>query len=644
MTDCPHPTPLSKVDITCSFWTGRLEAVRVGALPFIYDQLKRTGRWDCLKLQWKPGDPNKPHRFWDSDMAKWLEAACHSLRVQPDPFLASLVEEAVDMIRGAQQEDGYINSYYTVVEPGRCWTNIAWSHEMYCAGHLLEAALAHHSYTQSTHLLTPVLRYVSHIGSVFGPDEGQNPGYPGHQCLELALLRAYEETDGNEMLLDLATFFIEERGQVHPHGDHYYDIEAKRRNEDPFVGPMRKGGRRFEYFQADLPVREVAIQEDGIQGHSVRAMYWLTAVAHLARLSKDESLHIAAKRLWTSVMERKMYITGGLGAIGEWEGFGPDYYLPNESGYLETCASIGLVFFAHQMLLLEPLESKYAQVLERALYNGVLVGMGLDGRSWFYDNPLAVVEEGLKRSEWFEVACCPPNVARLLTSLEKYIYTFSPDGDTLYVNMYLSSSATITLSCGSVLRITQKSKGPWFGGTSLLIEGAPGEVGKLKVVLRKPEGVRRFDIAIDDTPVMQEQSEYTQVLTCSSFCDVSASRVTVSVQFEYQPRTIHPHPLDLANFRHISLARGPFIYCAESIDNPHIPDLRAIRVDEGSPWEEVVDKESFKRWGVEYVKLRTTVWLECGEEDRRKVELTLIPILLWANRGLSTMRVWLPLA
>ncbi|EPQ50879.1 DUF1680-domain-containing protein, partial [Gloeophyllum trabeum ATCC 11539] len=295
--------------------------------------MKETGRWDNLKLQWREGDPNKPHRFWDSDVAKWLEAACYSLIEHPDPALARLVEEAVDLFRGAQQEDGYLNSYYTVVEPGRRWTNVAWSHEMYCAGHLLEAALAHHEYTHSMRLLGPALKYIEHIRSVFGPGEDQKHGYPGHQCLELALLRAYETTH-DPSLLDLAQYFIEERGQKRAYRDdseawqkHYYDIEAEARGEDAFVGPMRRGGDRFEYMQADKPIREMT--KEGIRGHSVRAMYWLTAVAGLARLTKGEdgTLKAVAEALWANTTERKMHVTGGLGAIGEWEGFGPDYFL-----------------------------------------------------------------------------------------------------------------------------------------------------------------------------------------------------------------------------------------------------------------------------------------------------------------------------
>ncbi|TFK48908.1 DUF1680-domain-containing protein [Heliocybe sulcata] len=637
---------LRNVHITSRFWIGRASAVREGALTAIYQQLKDTGRWDNLKLKWKEGDPQKPHRFWDSDIAKWLEAACYSLIDHPDPALAHLVEEAVDLIRGAQQEDGYLNSYYTVVEPGKRWTNIAWSHEMYCAGHLLEAALAHHEYTHSTRLLGPILSYIEHIKTVFGPDMQQKHGYPGHQCLELALIRAYETTQDSS-LLSLASYFVEERGRKQPYDKnsetverHYYDVEADARGEDAFVGPMRRRGDRFEYMQADKPIQEMA--NEGIRGHSVRAMYWLTAVAGVARLTGDSGLGDAVRRLWENTTEKRMYVTGGLGAVGEWEGFGPDYFFPNETGYLETCAAVGLVFFAHQMLLLDSFKPIYAEVMERALYNGVLVGMSLDGKGFFYDNPLATVEKDMQRSEWFEVACCPPNFSRLLGSLGKYIYTLT-SSDTIYVHLYISSVMELKVSSGRSVKIRQDSD-QWKGGSTFTLTGDARDLKRLKLGLRRPAGVHKWEIKVSgvDHSNYSINAAATLLYLAYNTVDASATTLSVTVAYDYTPRILRPHPLDSENHGCIAFAKGPFIYCLESVDNSGIADLRSVRVEPKEDIEECLDVEAFKKWDLQVVTLRTKGSVIREEGVERDVELVLVPYFAWANRGRSDLRVWLP--
>ncbi|KZT24831.1 glycoside hydrolase family 127 protein [Neolentinus lepideus HHB14362 ss-1] len=643
-------TPLQHVHVTSSFWTGRITAVREGALGAIYQQLKDTGRWDSLKLQWKEGDPKKPYVdvlgfLRDSDVAKWLEAACYSLITHPDPALAHLVEEAVDLIRGAQQEDGYLNSYYTVVEPGRRWTNIAWSHEMYCAGHLLEAALAHHEYTHSTRLLDPLLKYIDHIRTVFGPEAHQKHGYPGHQCLELALVRAYDATQ-DRSILSLARYFIEERGQKRPYEKesgtlerHYYDVEADARSEQAFVGPMRRRGDRFEYMQADKPVRDMA--KEGIRGHSVRAMYWLSAVAGVARLTEDGdgSLKGAVRKLWENTTEKRMYITGGLGAIGEWEGFGPDYFFPNETGYLETCAAVGLVFFAHQMLLLDSFKPMYAEVMERALYNGVLVGMSLDGKGFFYDNPLATVEKDMQRSEWFEVACCPPNVSRLLVSLGKYIYTFT-SSNTIYVHLYISSVVEITVAYGRLVKITQNSD-LLKGGSTFTLTGDARDLKRIKLGLRRPAGVHAWEVEVNGIKCLSLETP-TMLLDLSAYMPTAwTTTLSVSMVYTYVPRIIRPHPLDSENHGCIAIAKGPFVYCLETVDNPEIPDLRAVRVRPEDGIKEHMETEKFKDWGLEVITLRIKGTVVEEQACEREVDLTLVPYFVWANRGRSDLRLWL---
>ncbi|EMD32229.1 hypothetical protein CERSUDRAFT_88153 [Gelatoporia subvermispora B] len=614
--------PLSRVKITSEFWVDRRHAIRHGSLPAIYEQMKLTGRWDCLKLKWKPGEPNPPHRFWDSDIAKWLEAGCYFLSSDCDHQLADLVEEAVSNIRRAQQEDGYINTYYTVVEPSKRWTNISWSHELYDAGHLLEAALAHYEYTHSMRLLDPLLKYIRYIGSVFGLAEGQKAGYPGHQELELALLKTYEVT-GDKALLELANYFIEERGQHRPEG-HYFDIEAEARGESPTPGPAPRDAPRYSYHQADRPIREIR----EVEGHSVRAMYWLTAVASLARLTKDKSLLAAAETLWGST-KRKMYVTGGLGSVPAWEGFGPDYYLPNETGYLETCAAIGLVLFAYQMLLISPYNNDYADVVELALHNAVLVGVSLDGKRFFYDNPLATIGKHTERSTFFEVSCCPANVSRLIGSLGKYIYTIGSDG-AVHVNLYISSTFDIKQSNGQHTRMILESNGPWKGGAKVTLAGEAGS--EVRVRLRRPLGAESFRVE------GASQGDYDGV-------DVEmTANSSLTIHFAYNARLIYPHPLNIDNRGCVAVARGPFIYCAETIDNPHVADLRSVRLSQPLEVTEVIDEDSFSEWGVKPVVLMVLASLVHPEthQVQEKTRLRLIPLFMWANRGRSDMRVWLP--
>ncbi|PSS30855.1 hypothetical protein PHLCEN_2v2582 [Hermanssonia centrifuga] len=588
------------------------------------DQMKQTGRWDSLKLQWKSGDPNPPHRFWDSDIAKWLEAACYILTLQPDPSLAAQVDEAVDNIRNAQHEDGYINTYYTVVEPGKRWTNLSWSHELYDAGHLFEAALAHNLYCQSRRLLDPLLKYIRYIDSVFGLREGHKAGYPGHQELELALLKGYEQI-GDKSLLVLANYFLEERGQPRPQG-HYFDVEAEARGEAPNPGPSPKGAPKYSYHQADRRVRDM----ESIEGHSVRAMYWLTAVSNLARVTKDESLLEAAERLWDSTTKRKMYVTGGLGGMSEWEGFGPDYVLPNETGYLETCAAIGLVFFAYQMLLIDPRRTEYADILERTLYNAVLVGVSLDGKRFFYENPLATVGKLYERSAWFDCSCCPPNVARLIATLGKYVFTVGAD-DTIYVHLYISCTAELTISGGKRITIVQQCNEPWNGGAKISINGP--DAHRMKFSLRKPLGAEDFKVYSEGINISS--------LELNGRVETYMTGGILTVDFAYSARAISPHPLVLDNRGCIAFMRGPFVYCAETIDNPQIKDLRAIRIIPGRTPREFVEKREFSEWGLDPIVLKVdAIILEDGV--RKEDEVTLIPVCLWANRARSDLRVWLP--
>ncbi|KAI1061453.1 hypothetical protein LB506_011817 [Fusarium annulatum] len=365
----------------------------------LHTQLKRlreTGRYDCFKLQWheiyadKSMWPVPFHLFWDSDIAKWIEGACYFLHDEFDAEIDAAVKDLVEMIRGAQQSDGYLNVHYTVVEPGKRWTNLQDMHELYNAGHLIEAALAHHQYYKNNLLLEPIEKYVTLIHNTFGPGENQLHGYPGHPEIELALFRLYQVT-GNKDAYGLSRYFLEERGNHEgQHGQHYFEWELKQRGQSLYHRPDSYPEHASHWYcQAHQPI----LEQKTVEGHSVRVMYLLTAVADMLcidisgsqSLSSPSSWKNAVDRLWDNMVAKKMYLTGGIGAIKQWEGFGRDYFLPqstDEGGcYAETCASIAVMMLAERILHIE-LDAKFGDVMELCLYNNVMTAMSLDGKAF----------------------------------------------------------------------------------------------------------------------------------------------------------------------------------------------------------------------------------------------------------------------
>lgn len=424
-------------EINDPFWNQRIAVTRSATLPAIYDQLKKTGRWDAMRLTWKKGDSNEPHIFWDSDIAKLVESLCFAVMhmdkadKQYQGFMA-WIDDAIDMIGKAQRPDGYINIHFTVVEPENRWTDVAHQHELYCAGHLLESAVAHYELTKSTKYLDIMCKYIDYICKVFGPGEGQLHGFPGHEEIELALVKLYKYRPENRYL-DMLTYFVEQRGH---NGGKFYDQEAINKGIDPMKFIPGRPGLNWPnppchwYMQAEDEIRNLK----EINGHSVRAMYYLTGVQGLANINKDQTLTDAVNRLWRNMIDKKFYVHGGIGAIASWEGFGKNYELPLDC-YAETCASLGILFLG-QRRLENKLDSEVCRVMERALYNDAIGGVSLDGTSFFYDQPL--YGKGLKRSDWFEVSCCPPNLSRLLNSLERYAFT--EHENSLSLNMWMGGT------------------------------------------------------------------------------------------------------------------------------------------------------------------------------------------------------------
>lgn len=348
------------------------------------------------------------------------------------------MNKIIDLIVAAQQEDGYLNVYYTVVEPEDRWSNLRDQHELYCAGHLIEAAVAHHAATGKWTLLNAICRYADYIDTVFRRGQDKNRGYPGHGEIELALVKLYHATGGKHYL-KLAAHFLNQRGQQ----PYYFDQEARKRGEDPT--PTRHNN--YEHLQAHLPVREQKTAE----GHAVRAVYLYAAMADVAAETGDAELLKACRSIWKNIVEKRLYIHGGIGSTRFGERFTQDYDLPNEDAYAETCAAIGLVFFAWRMLQIEP-DRQYAEVMERALYNGIISGVSQDGRRFFYDNYLASTpgihrftgQKSPLRQEWFSCACCPTNISRLLASLGQYIY--SQTARSIFVHLYIDGTVSLKLS------------------------------------------------------------------------------------------------------------------------------------------------------------------------------------------------------
>ncbi len=387
------PIPHDQVELKNGFWAHKIKINRQVTLDVIYQHNKKSGRIDALNLDWHSGSSKpKPHIFWDSDIYKWIEAAAYSLATHSDEELEKKCDAVIDLIAKAQQKDGYLNIYFTAVDPEKRWTNLRDWHELYCAGHLIEAAVAYYSSTKKEKLLEVSRRYVDHIRSVFGPESHKKQGYPGHEEIELALIRLYRLCK-NPDDLKLSKYMIEERGRR----PHYFDIEAQKHG----VAKAWHYSEGHSVFQAHRPVS----QQRQVVGHAVRAMYLYSAITDLALDYKEIDLYTLCQRLWQNMVDKKMYITAGMGSSPQNEGFTRDYDLPNDSAYAETCAAVGVVFWAFRMLQHQA-KSIYTDNMERALYNGVLSGVSADGKTFFYENPLQSYGNH-HRQAWFDCACFP---------------------------------------------------------------------------------------------------------------------------------------------------------------------------------------------------------------------------------------------
>ncbi len=586
--------------------------------------LQDSGRLDALRLTWKPGQPNPPHVFWESDIAKWVEAASYSLGTHPDPDLEALLDGVIALLDGAQQPDGYLNAYYTVVEPGKRFTNLRDQHELYAAGHLIESAVAHHLATGRRTLLDIARRYADLLAATFGP--GRRTGYCGHEEIELALVKLYRVT-GERRHLDLSRYFLDARGQE----PNFFLAEAATRNGSNELA-QHHDRLTLEYLQAHKPVREL----DAAVGHAVRMMYLGCGMVDAGAATDDATLYAAARRVWESAVQRRMYITGGVGSSHQGEAFTGDYDLPNRSAYAETCAAIGLLFFSHRLLQVEA-DGRYADVIERALYNGILSGISFDGTRFFYVNPLSS-DGHHHRQDWYDCACCPPNVARLLASLGGYVCSTTPRA--LFVHLYLGGRIKAQIG-GQTVELLMAGRYPWEERIALTVR--PERPSRFDLRLRVPGWCRHHRVRVNDKPVAAPVTRGYARLTRTW-----APGDCVELDLAMPVERIAAHPYAEANRGCVALQRGPLVYCLENCD--HSVDVRTLRLprraaltprfDARLPGGAVVLEgrglaPAARTWTRQLYQPAADVTL-------RPTPLRAIPYYLWDHRAPGAMVVWIP--
>lgn len=581
---------LKDVSVTDRYWSAYVSLVRDTVIPY---------QWEALNDKVPDAEPSHAIRnfriaagleegqfagfvFQDTDVYKWLEAVGYALAVKPDADLERTADEAIRLIASAQREDGYLNTYFTVAAPGKEWTNLMDCHEMYTAGHLIEAAVAYYRGTGKTELLKVAMRLADHIDERFGPEPGKIRGYDGHQEIELALVKLYEAT-GEAKYLKLASFLIDERGRE----PQFFHEEWEQRGRISHWAPNVVQSRLpdLAYHQAHRPVRE----QSEAAGHAVRAVYMYTAMADLALHGGDEELLAACRRLWSNIVNKQLYITGGIGSTHHGEAFTFDYDLPNDTNYSETCASIGLIFFARRMLQLEA-KGEYGDVMERALYNTVTAGIAGDGKHYFYVNPMEVWPQASRgnpgkhhikpvRQKWYGCACCPPNVARMLSSLGHYIFTAGDD--TLYTHLYIGNETSAVLA-GREVKLKLESGLPWKGSARLAVVEANG-TGPFTLALRVPAWSKRSTFTLNGEPAVPELKDGYAYFTRDW-----QPGDELAVELDMTPQRVYAHPELRANAGRVALQRGPLVYCFEEADNgaplaslalPRHSELRVVDSD-----------------------------------------------------------------
>jgi len=624
----PSP-PIQNVKINDPFWSKIQNLVIDVVLPFQQDILEdiapvKTKSHAVRNFRIAAGEEQGEFHgmvFQDSDIGKWLEAVAYALSVRPNPALEQKADELIALLGRAQEEDGYLNTYFQIKEPENKWKNLQECHELYCSGHLIEAAVAYYESTGKDAFLKIMRKNADLICKRFG--KGKTRGVPGHQEIELALKRLYDVT-GEKSYLETAQYFIDERGTE----PDFFTEEAAKINWRHFgMKPENK-----EYAQNHQPVR----QQKTAVGHSVRAVYMYTGMAALANETGDAELLTACRTLWENTVHKQMYITGGIGSTVHGEAFTVDYDLPNDTVYGETCASIAMVFFARHMLQIET-KGEYADIMEKMLYNGVLSGMRLDGKRFFYVNPLEVIPgvSGVvpghkhvlpERPEWYTCACCPPNVSRLFTSLGQYAW--SEKGKDIFSHLYMGGSAEFS----NGTRVNNESGYPWDGNVKYtIIPGTPGE---------------EFTFAVRIPAWCKEWSLNTEYKLKDGYAYITKkwnTNDTIELKLDIKPRRVYANTKVRANAGNTALMFGPLVYCLEEIDNGgNLSALRLPRSAKISATKENVDsigEITILEADGQRMESNEALYSDTPPETK-PAKLRAVPYYAWGNRGAGGMRVW----
>ena len=617
------PVPFTSVKVTDAFWGQRLQASRETTIPLAFSKCEETGRYENFVKAANPSDSYEVGglAFDDTDVYKTIEGASYLLQTYPDPKLEAYIDSVLVIVKAAQEPDGYLYTSRTMnpKHPHEWAGTERWelvedlSHEFYNLGHMVEGAIAHYQATGKRNFLDIAIAYADCVCREIGDGADQVVRVPGHQIAEMALAKLYLVT-GEQKYLDQAKFFLDKRGYT---------------------------TRTDEYSQAHKPV----LEQDEAVGHAVRAAYMYAGMADVAALTGDQGYIDAIDAIWDNIVTKKLYITGGIGATSNGEAFGENYELPNMSAYCETCAAIGNVYVNHRLFLLHG-ESKYYDVLERTLYNGLISGVSLDGGGFFYPNPLESIGQH-QRQPWFGCACCPSNICRFIPSLPGYIY--ATKGSDVYVNLFMSNTSNLTVN-GKKVALSQETRYPWNGDIAITVDN--NKAGQWTMKVRVPGWVRNQVVPSN----LYEYSDGKRLSYCIS---VNGEKVegelqngyfcidrkwkkgdVVRVHFDMEPRTVKANYKVEADRGRISVERGPIVYCAEWPDNDF--DVLSIVMNR-EPKFELVERPDLL-YGLNQLKTDAQVlsYDDNGRLVAEDVKLTLIPYYAWCHRGSGEMAVWLP--
>lgn len=632
----------TSVELTGGFWKQWQETVAKNTSRAIYSRFKDTGRIDAMKLEWKEGMPGKPHVFWDSDIAKWMEGTAYLLYNRDDKELKEYLDTIIGYIEKGQTEEGYFNSAFLTLQPDKCFTDRT-NHELYTAGHFIEAAVAHYYATGSDRFLNMMKRFADYIEKRFVVQKDTGYKTPGHQELELALVRLWEAT-GDKRYLELAKHFVDTRGT--DRDERVFSVKNGTFPADPPLANQLL--YNDTYAQDDAPARELP----AASGHAVRAMYYYTAMADLAREYDDEELLAACRRLWKDSVNRKMYITGGVSAERYGEAIGTDYVLPNDYAYAETCASVAMANFSQRMFRIEP-DGKYMDMVERQMYNGALSGLSMDGKAFYYDNALQCRPDvdnffaGIhalpllppyQRQELFECSCCPPNIYRFIAALGQYFYSVGEN--TIFVHQYGENTAKLFLD-GQAVEVSQQTAYPWNGDVAIVLDAVPSAAFTMAVRIPGWCG-KEAEVTVNGRPA---QKTVKDGYACIHRKWEPGDRIGLQLPMEIVKIEANPNIVEDAG--KVALMRGPLVYCLEGADNSfNIFDLTLGKTDE--PFH--TETTEILGYSVVVIKGKGMIhepkqWQDVlyrpYTQDCQEVEFTAVPYFTWSNRQANDMAVWI---